>query len=192
MNTDQLAQGWTPQFVKSVIGPALNDEHPTDAFDACFRLADAHNAACEKVAQQTESRCAGEMAEALLNHPCAAHASEQIAFKRLSDALTGGNAGTWDEIFHAAESRASQRPTPSTASEPTPDEVYWKCRCCGQTYVNREACLHTTDLIPPSGKPDTAPMDAMSREGKDWDICQSCGAKTDKGDEYCRRISPPK
>lgn len=29
--------------------------------------------------------------------------NEGLALRRLSDALTGGSAGTWDEIFHAAE-----------------------------------------------------------------------------------------
>lgn len=33
-----------------------------------------------------------------------AETSESIALKRLSLALTGGNAATWDEVFHAAES----------------------------------------------------------------------------------------
>ena len=40
--------------------------------------------------------------------------NEQIALRRLSDALTGGNAATWDEIFHAAEARP-----PAPAQEPT-------------------------------------------------------------------------
>lgn len=30
-------------------------------------------------------------------------ASEALALRRLSLALTGGNAGTWEEVFHAAE-----------------------------------------------------------------------------------------
>jgi hypothetical protein len=49
-------------------------------------------------------------------HPSPAPASEtpepgneQRAFERLSLALTKGNAGTWDELFHAAESAEAER-----------------------------------------------------------------------------------
>lgn len=34
--------------------------------------------------------------------------NERLAFERLSMALTGGNASTWDELFHAAEARGAE------------------------------------------------------------------------------------
>lgn len=43
---------------------------------------------------------------------------EGEAIKRLSDALTGGNASTWDEIFHAAENVAEVR-------KPLVDALKW-------------------------------------------------------------------
>lgn len=53
----------------------------------------------ERSAEELSAELAQVKAENAQNH-----ANAQIAFRKLSDALTGGAAGTWDEVFHAAES----------------------------------------------------------------------------------------
>jgi len=74
--------------------------------------------------------------------PADAPTNEKLAFERLSMALTGGNAGTWDELFHAAENKADAREhvlyTRADADAPTAikdrngDIVLGLCKVCGR------------------------------------------------------------
>lgn len=112
--------------------------------------------------------------ESALDRNSALRDNEQILFRQLSDALTGGNASTWDEVLHAATVRAE-----STADlrEAAGALDGFADRAVNPDAVPRlrelaQACRRAVLTAPPAApEGETYPLtlnDAQQREVKAW------------------------
>lgn len=108
--------------------------------------------------------------------------NEGYALRRLSDALTGGNASTWDEVFHAAESRPEESHARLLQSPAMPE-------------VRQDDLPQHLDVqqsgVPAETEPRWRCFDCETKDIEAWHVrCPHCGTLSPPGTVHSTHPTP--